>query len=77
MASVLASVEWPGLTYLLGRRLKSMNITDTSEIILGDLTDSLENINVIFDPDRWRLLESLLMTHWKRHTWSDRCVEFC
>ena len=54
-----------------------MNITDTSEIILGDLTDSLENINVIFDPDGWRLLESLLMTHWKRHTWSDRCVEFC
>jgi len=38
-----------------------------SEIVLGRL-DSLMNFAAIFDPDGWRLLESLLKTRWKRHT---------
>ena len=35
---------------------RSLNITDTTETVLGDFVYCLKNFGVIFDPDSWRLL---------------------
>jgi len=54
MAHMLASVEWPGLTYLLKRRLEELefelNITDTSA--LGRLDWLTQELCCYFRPRR-------------------------
>ena len=82
---MLASVEWPGLTYLLRRPLEKFEHNGQEwDRSWGDLIDSLKNFAVICDPDVWRVLESLLRTRWKgtpNSLWDYRpgewCVQFC
>ena len=83
---MLASVEWPGLTYLLRRPLEKLEHNGQEwDRSWGDLIDSLKNFAVICDPDVWRVLESLLRTRWKgtpnNSLWDYRpgewYVEFC
>jgi len=59
-------LKGPALLTYWGDGGRSLNyLTDTSEIVLGDLIDSLNNFAVNFDPDGWRLLESSFRTRWK------------
>jgi len=82
MTPVLASTS---LTYLWdGWRKFEQNRHGwwNGEIVLRDFISCLKNFAVVFDPDGWRLLESLLRTRWKGTPNSTAglsawCVEFC